>query len=138
MINKTVAIFGVFDGIHSGHLYFIKNAKKQGNHLVAIVARDDVVNNLKGHLPKQNEADRVKALLEVKDVDLIVLGDPHIETYNVLKEVKPSIIYIGYDQQNLYESLNKEIKKGNLPEMDVIYGEPYKPEVYHSSFLNES
>ena len=43
MINKTIAIFGVFDGIHDGHLFFIREAKKQGNRLVAIVARDEVV-----------------------------------------------------------------------------------------------
>ena len=43
MNSKKILIFGVFDGIHKGHLYFINEAKKQGGHLVAIVARDSIV-----------------------------------------------------------------------------------------------
>lgn len=137
MTNKTVAVFGVFDSIHDGHLFFIKDAKKQGNHLVAIVARDDVVKELKGKLPRHNEVERINALLEIKDVDLVLLGDPQIGTYNVLKEVKPNIVFIGYDQQSLYENLNNSIKNGKLPEIEVLRGKSHKPEVFHSSILNK-
>ncbi|MFA6515365.1 MAG: adenylyltransferase/cytidyltransferase family protein [Candidatus Paceibacterota bacterium] len=138
MINKTVAIFGVFDGIHEGHSSFIKEAKKQGNHLVVIVARDEVVKRLKGKLPKYSEVERINSLLEVGDVDLVLLGDPEIETYNTLKEVKPDIVYVGYDQKALFENLNKVMKIGNLPKMEIICGEPHKPELFHSSILNKS
>lgn len=137
MTNKTVAIFGVFDFIHDGHLYFIKEAKKQGNHLVAIVARDNVARELKGKLPRRNEVERIKALLEIKDVDLVLFGDPKIGTYNILREVKPDIVFIGYDQQALYENLNTAIKTGKLPEIKVVRGKSHKPEVFHSSILNK-
>jgi len=136
MINKTVVIFGVFDGIHDGHLYFINEAKKQGNHLVVITARDSVVLELKGKLPKRNEVDRVNDLLKVSEVDLVLLGDPKIDTYNILKEVKPHIIFLGYDQVALYESLNKTIKSKNLPKMEIVRGESHRPDIYHSSILN--
>ena len=136
MINKTVVIFGVFDGLHEGHLSFISSAKKIGNHLVAIVARDEVVKELKGELPKYNEVERIKTLLENEDIDLILLGDPKMGTYNILKEVKPDVIFLGYDQKSLYENLNKTIKNGNLPEMEIVFGESYKPEIFHSSILN--
>ena len=105
MINKTVAIFGVFDGIHEGHSSLIKEAKKQGNHLVAIVARDEIVKKLKGKLPKYTEVERIKSLLEVGDIDLVLLGDPEIETYNTLKEVNPDVVYLGYDQNELKENI---------------------------------
>ena len=62
MPNKKVVIFGVFDGIHEGHLAFIKEAKKQGNNLVAIVARDEMVQKLKGKIPKYNEVERINSL----------------------------------------------------------------------------
>jgi len=137
MINKTVVIFGVFDGIHEGHTSFIREAKKQGNHLVAIVARDEIVKKLKGRLPHFNEVDRINFLLEVSDVDLVLLGDPEIETYNTLREVKPDVVYVGYDQKALFENINKIIKIGNLPRMEIICGEPYKPELFHSSILNK-
>lgn len=137
MTNKTVVIFGVFDGIHEGHLHFIKEAKGQGNHLVVIVARDEVVKKLKGKSPANNEACRVNELLKVPDIDMVVLGDPKIETYNILKEVKPSVIFLGYDQEGLSESLNKFIKNGALSNIEIIKGNPYEPETYHSSILNK-
>lgn len=136
MLNKTVVIFGVFDGIHEGHLYFIKEAKEQGNRLVVIVARDEVAKELKGRIPKHNEVERINALLEVSDVDLVLLGDREMETYNTLKEVSPGIVFLGYDQKALFDSINKMMKTGYLPKIEVIQGEPYKPEIFHSSILN--
>ena len=136
MINKTVVIFGVFDGIHDGHSSFIKDAKKQGNHLVAIVARDSMVLELKGKSPKYNEVDRINNLLESQDVDLVLLGDPTIGVYNILKEVKPDVVFLGYDQQALYDNLSETIKNGKLPEMEIIRGKPYNGDVLHSSILN--
>jgi FAD synthetase len=136
MTNKTVVIFGVFDGVHEGHLFFINEAKKQGNHLVAIVARDSVVEELKGKSPIHNEVERVNELLKVTDVDLVLLGDPHIGTYHVLREVKPNVVYLGYDQQALYDNLNNAIKCGSLPEMKIMRGKPHQPDIFHSSILN--
>lgn len=137
MSNTTVVIFGVFDGIHEGHLAFIKEAKKQGNHLVAIVARDEMVKKLKNKIPKYNEKERISSLLEVEDVDLVRLGDLNIETYNTLTEINPDIIYLGYDQEDLSNNLNKVIKKGIIKNIKIIHGNPYKPEIFHSSILNK-
>lgn len=137
MTNKTVVIFGVFDGVHDGHLSFIKDAKREGNHLVAIVARDNVVKELKSNLPRYNESERINMLLEIHDIDLVLLGDPKIGTYNILKEVKPHIVFLGYDQQALYKNLNNAIKNGKLPEMKIVCGLPHKPEIFHSSILNK-
>jgi FAD synthetase len=136
MTNKTVAIFGVFDGIHDGHLSFIEQAKKEGNHLVAVVARDEVVKELKGKLPERNEVERIKKLLEISDIDLVLLGDPERETYNTLKEVKPDIVFLGYDQNALEESIEQNIKNGKLSKIKIIRGKPFKPEIFHSSILN--
>ncbi len=136
MINRTVVIFGVFDGIHDGHSSFIKDAKKQGNHLVAVVARDSIVKELKNKLPKNNEEERINNLLKVQEIDIVLLGDPKIGTYNILKEVKPSVVFLGYDQKALYNNLTETIKNGNLPSIEIIIGKPHKPEVFHSSILN--
>lgn len=133
---KKILIFGVFDGVHEGHLSFINEAKSHGDQLVAVVARDVVVEKLKGKLPKRNEVERIKDLLEVPEIDLVLLGDPETGTYNVLKEVNPNIVFLGYDQNALCENLNEAVRKKSIPEIEIITGASYKPDTLHSSILN--
>ncbi len=138
MPSKTVTVFGVFDGIHEGHLAFIKEAKALGDKLVAIVARDSEVEKIKGKPPVNNEVLRINALLKVEDIDQVFLGDAEQGTYKIVQEVKPNVIFLGYDQQALYENLKEAIKKGILPEIEIIYGQAHKPEVFKSSIINNS
>jgi FAD synthetase len=137
MNSKKILIFGVFDGIHEGHLSFINNAKKVGDHLVAIVARDSIVKGLKGELPKYNEVERIEALLKIPEIDRVLLGDLELSTYNILKEVKPDVVFLGYDQNVLYEDLKKKIKSGDLKEIEIILGTPHKGDEFHSSILKK-
>jgi FAD synthetase len=136
MTPRTVTIFGVFDGIHEGHLEFIKQAREHGKRLVAIVARDSVVEKLKGKAPLNTEEFRIKMLLEVPEIDSVLLGDIEEGTYHALKEIKPDVIYLGYDQQVLGKNLEKAFKDEVLPKTEIIFGKAYKPEIYHSSLLN--
>lgn len=137
MNSKKILIFGVFDGIHDGHMHFVNEAKTHGDHLVAVVARDSVVKNLKGELPKQNEVERIEALLKVQEVDLVLLGDGEISTYNVLKEVRPDVVFLGYDQEALKKDLSDKIKSGILKDIEIIIGTSHKGEELHSSILNK-
>ncbi len=135
---KTITIFGVFDGIHEGHLMFIHDAKREGDRLVAIVARDSEVKKLKDKSPEYSEAMRIKALIEVPEIDLVLLGDLEQGTYKVLKEVKPDIIYLGYDQQALSDNIYKAIKKKILPKIELKFGKSHKAEKFKSSIINKS
>lgn len=137
MNQKKILIFGVFDGIHEGHISFIKEAREKGDQLVAIVARDIIVEKIKGKKPKNNEVERINNLLEVPEVDLVLLGDLETGTYHVLKEVKPDIVFLGYDQDGLMKDLKEKIKSGFLSNIKLLKGSPYKPETFHSSLLNE-
>ena len=137
MHHKTVTIFGVFDGIHEGHRVFISDAKTKGDKLVAVVARDSVVEKMKGKLPLRNEVDRIKNLLEVPEIDQVFLGDLDEGTYNILKEIKPDVIYLGYDQQGLFDSIMDAMENGALPEIELIYGKPHKGDTMHSSIINK-
>lgn len=137
MPTKTVTIFGVFDGIHDGHKFFIHEAKKQGDRLVAIVARDSIVSSLKNKLPVNNEVERINALLKIEDIDIVLLGDASCGSYKVLQEVNPDVIYLGYDQQKLHDDIQKAIKNKIIKGSKLMYGESYKPEIFHSSILNK-
>jgi len=136
MSHKIVTIFGVFDGIHKGHLEFIKEAKNVGDQLVAIVARDSIVEKIKGKIPENSEALRIKMLLEVPEIDLVYLGDLETGTYKILREVGPDVVYLGYDQNDLYDNLKKAMKDGILPKMELVFAKAYKPEIFKSSILN--
>jgi FAD synthetase len=138
MNPQTVLIFGVFDGIHDGHRAFIHDAKEKGERLVAVVARDSVVNTLKRKPPINNEADRIKALLEIPEIDSVFLGDLEEGKYNIVKEIKPNIIYLGYDQDSLFDNINEAMENGILPEIEIVYGKPYKGDTLHSSILNKT
>lgn len=135
--TKKILIFGVFDGVHDGHIFFINEAKKQGDQLIVVVARDCVVEKIKGKLPKTNEVDRIHNLLNIPEVDLVLLGDPQIGTYNVLKEVNPDTIFLGYDQKDLMNDIKNKIKNKELNAIEILQGSPYKPEELHSSILNK-
>ncbi len=136
MISKTVVIFGVFDGVHEGHRKFIGQAKEQGAKLVAIVARDESVKRIKNKIPIHNEKDRLDTVSKIKEINLTILGDSEQGIYNILKEINPDIIFLGYDQIDLYNDLIEKIEKGFLPQIELIIGEAYQPEKFHSSILN--
>ncbi|NVN97212.1 adenylyltransferase/cytidyltransferase family protein [Candidatus Nomurabacteria bacterium] len=137
MNSKKILIFGVFDGIHDGHRYFINEARTHGDQLVAVVARDSVVEKLKGKLPEETEVERIEDLLKVPEIDLVLLGDRELGTYNVLKEVRPDIIFLGYDQKALEKDLIKKIKSGELNEMKIVICTSHKPDELHSSIIKE-
>lgn len=136
MKSKTVVIFGVFDGVHEGHRKFIGQAKEQGAKLVAIVARNESVKRIKNKIPIHNEKDRLNTVSKIEEIDLVFLGDKEQGVYDVLKAINPDIIFLGYDQIDLYNDLIKKIEKGFLPQIELIIGEAYQPEKFHSSILN--
>ena len=137
MAHKTVVIFGTFDGVHDGHRAFIREAKEYGDRLIVVVARDMAVQTLKGKLPLKNEISRVNSLLDIEDVNLVLLGDCDLGDYHILKDIKPEVVCLGYDQDALFDDIKKNIESGVLPQMNLIHAEAYKPEIFHSSLLNK-
>ncbi|MEK7084029.1 MAG: adenylyltransferase/cytidyltransferase family protein, partial [Patescibacteria group bacterium] len=57
-----VLVFGTFDGIHTGHLYFLTQAKKKGRVLTVVIARDETVKQLKQRSPRHGENERKKMI----------------------------------------------------------------------------
>ena len=103
---------GTFDILHMGHIYFLKEAKKLGDKLYVIVACDSTVRKLK-HEPVTPEKMRLEIIKELKIVDEAFLGHKD-DMYEVVKEIKPDIIALGYDQIYNAEDIEHELKKRNL------------------------
>ena len=103
---------GAFDLLHLGHIYFLKEAKKLGDTLAVVVATDSTVRKLK-HEPVNPEQIRLDLIKELKIVDNAYLGHEN-DIYEILNEIKPDIIALGYDQMHDEKTIEKELKKRNI------------------------
>jgi len=102
---------GTFDIIHPGHIRFLKEAKKLGDELIVIVAREK---NVK-HKPKPiiPEEQRRKTIEGINYVDRAILGDEK-DMFKPIMELKPDIIALGYDQHFNEKWLEEELRKRGL------------------------
>ncbi len=114
---------GTFDILHLGHIYFLKEAKKLGDTLAVVIATDSTVRKLK-HEPVNPEQIRLDLIKELKIVDQAYLGHEK-DIYEILKEIKPDIIALGYDQIHDKKNIEKELKKRNI-NAKVIRLQEYK------------
>jgi FAD synthetase len=128
-----VLTFGTFDIFHPGHLSYLKQAKEYGDELVIIVSRDETVKQVKGKYPRNSEEFRLNKIQELDFINKVRmgnLGDP----YGIIKEEKPDIICLGYDQDSFTLDLEKKVKEFKL-NTKIVRAQAYKPEKYKSSFF---
>ncbi|MFA6254527.1 MAG: adenylyltransferase/cytidyltransferase family protein [Patescibacteria group bacterium] len=131
-MNK-VMIFGTFDGLHPGHLNFFEQARKFGDKLIVVVARDKNVKKVKGRLPKLGDKQRLmkvnKAIKQYSNKAVLGgLGDP----LAVIRKFKPDVICLGYDQKGFTKGL-----VGKFPKIKIVRLKPYKADIYKSSRINK-
>ncbi|HUK84523.1 MAG TPA: adenylyltransferase/cytidyltransferase family protein [Candidatus Acidoferrum sp.] len=117
--KKTVVLAsGVFDLLHLGHVKFLEEAKKAGGEnaeLVVIVARDSTVEKSKGKKPIMSEDQRRLLVESLKVVDRAVLGYESLDIGEVIENIKPEVIALGYDQDDMLKQVqnyvdNKKVK----------------------------
>lgn len=113
---------GVFDILHLGHVYFLEEAKKLGDELVVVVATDKTAEQLK-HTPITSQDMRVKLVASLKPVDKAVLGYEG-DRYTIVKELKPDIIALGFDQKHDEEQIKEDLKKHGV-DVKVVRLEPF-------------
>ncbi len=125
---KKVLAFGTFDYFHPGHEYFLTEAKKLGDHLTVIVARDATVQQVKNRLPRQNETERLQAIQAFPAVDKARLGNQG-DKYRVIIEEQPDLIALGYDQTAFVDELITRFS----PAIAIVRLTAFSPEIYKSS-----
>ncbi|MBM5789507.1 adenylyltransferase/cytidyltransferase family protein [Candidatus Parcubacteria bacterium] len=104
MATRALA-FGTFDGLHEGHVFFLRMARSFGDALFVAVARDAQVRALKGHEPRLRETERLDAVAALGFVDDVRLCDEGLSTFGILDDVNPDVIVLGHDQQELESAL---------------------------------
>ncbi|MEK6890155.1 MAG: adenylyltransferase/cytidyltransferase family protein [Nanoarchaeota archaeon] len=132
---KRVMVAGTFDIFHLGHEYFLKEARKFGDELIVVIARDENVLRIKGKQTKNNEDKRLNKVLESKIADKVVLGNKG-NIFNIIEEIEPEVICLGYDQPIDENKLKREIENRNLI-IQIVRLPAFKPEIYKSSLMKE-
>jgi len=113
-MEKMVKVMatGTFDLLHMGHIYFLKEAKKLGDTLAVVIATDSTVRKLK-HEPINPQDIRLKLIKELRIVDEAYIGHED-DIYKIVKEIKPDIIALGFDQIHNENEIKNQLKKREI------------------------
>jgi len=112
MVVRVMAT-GVFDLLHPGHVFFLTEARKLGDELVVVVARDQTARRLKRE-PYVPEHIRREMVASLKPVDRAVLGSA-TDIYETVINERPNIIVLGYDQVWNEREVEKECARRGVP-----------------------
>ncbi len=134
-MTKVLA-FGTFDLLHAGHKFFLQKARELGDELVVVVARNKSVERIKGKLPLNDERQRLEAVRALKFVDRAVLGKELERRYEIVREIGPDIIALGYDQKPSEEKLRKELEKIGV-EAEIVRLGAFNENEFKSSRLRK-
>ncbi len=132
---RVVFLGGGFEVIHYGHVHTISKARRLGDVLVVSVARDSTIRRRKKREPLVGEAERVKLLSALRDVDAAILGVEG-DIYETLEKVKPDLVALGYDQYHLEEEVKRESAKRGM-KVEVVRLDSPVPNLKTSNILKE-
>jgi cytidyltransferase-like protein len=110
---KVVMLGGAFEIIHPGHIAAVSEARSMGNTLVVVVATDENVEKNKGRPPVTSQAQRVKLVSSLRQVDLALAGNKG-SIFDILLRVRPDVVALGYDQRLNLDDIVKEAAKRGL------------------------
>lgn len=132
--SVKVILFGTFDLIHPGHRNLLKQARRLGDRVILVVARDRTVLKLKSKLPRHDERRRLAAARKSGLADVVVLGNLR-DRYGAIKRYKPDVVCLGYDQRFFTRGLRSALKRLGLAQTKIIRLKSYKPGIYKTSKL---
>lgn len=109
---------GVFDLIHPGHISYLKQARAYGDELVVVIACDDTVRKKK-HEPITPDYMRARIVENLKPVDRAIVGHSGGSIYDILEEVRPDVIVLGFDQNFDEKELEKDLAEHGFGNISV-------------------
>ena len=138
--KHVVIASGVFDLLHLGHVRFLEEAKKSGGRnaeLIVIIARDSTVQENKGRKPIMSENQRRVLVESLKVVDEAVLGFEKFKLEDVIERIKPDVVALGYDQEDIEKSVQKYINEHKLNIKVIKIGKFEEDELDSSSKIRQ-
>ena len=111
--KKIVLAGGVFDIIHPGHIHTLNAAKALGDILVVAIATDKTAQKMKKRPPLHNQELRRELVSYLSMVDKAIIGHED-DIFETVKEIKPDIIVLGYDQIHQEKFIDDGCKQINI------------------------
>ncbi len=94
--KRLVFTNGAFDGLHSGHIAFLREARRLGDLLIVGVNSDESLRRLSGQSPRNPEEERLSVVAALESVDHAVLFDER-EPSALIREIRPHVHVKGGD-----------------------------------------
>ena len=138
--RKVVLASGVFDLLHFAHVKYLEEAKRAGGpnaKLAVIVARDDTVEKRRGEKPIIPENQRVALVDSLKVVNKAILGYEDFSIEKAIEKIKPDVIALGYDREDIEQSVKDFVKKKGLKIKVVKIGQFGQDELDSSSKIKQ-
>ncbi len=129
-----VMTFGTFDRFHPGHEYYLREAHKNWETLITVIARDSIVERMKWKPPRDTEDMRLRNVLAsglTEKAILWSLSDP----YQIILTYKPDILCFGYDQNSFNGVALDDFLKEHHLAPEIIRISSFEPEKWKSSLL---
>ncbi len=133
--KKIVLAGGVFDIIHPGHIHTLNAAKALGGILVVAIATDKTAEKMKKRSPLHNQELRRELVTSLSMVDKAIVGHED-DIFQTVKEVKPDIIVLGYDQVHQEKFISDGCKRINL-NVEIVRLETPVPHLSSSEIEKE-
>lgn len=88
---------GAFDLLHYGHLLMLKEVREQCDFLIVGLQIDPSIDRPDKNKPIETVEERKIRLEGCKYIDEIITYNTEEDLYNLLKELKPDIRFVGAD-----------------------------------------
>lgn len=119
---------GSMDLLHAGHVVMLKECKAQCDYLIVGLQTDPSIDRPEKHKPIETIEERMIRLKGCKYVDKVIVYETELDLFNLLKELKPDVRFLGEDWKGkqftgdtlpikiIYNSRNHNFSSSNLIE----------------------
>ena len=118
MMTKVMAVV-IFDFLHACNLHYVEKSISLGEELVVVIAHDETVRKQK-HEPVTGQDLRRRMVEGLKPVDQAIVGNPPgVPIFEILKQIDPDLIALGYDQKHSIDAIRKGLDNHGFENVEV-------------------
>jgi FAD synthetase len=117
MAGKRVLAAGKFDILHLGHLAYLEQARElagKDGELIVVIALDKTIERERGAPPVFPQEQRQRLVEALGIVDRAVIGLDTEDHTEIVIQIRPDIVALGYDQYTDIERLESQIAERGL------------------------